>query len=134
MSDFLFANPVKTPRVNPYQKYMDQFDLSEDEISRIELIGNTLASDYAKTVSVNITVEENGLYLIQIVPSCFAVAIDLHNIVQQHVDGKATINPDRNLVKLRLVKKVYAQFLVQWLQDYKVTIDEFFYPLDDFII
>lgn len=130
MSDFLFANPVKTPRVNP----LDQFDLSEDEISRIELIGNTLASDYAKTVSVNITVEENGLYLIQIVPSCFAVAIDLHNIVQQHVDGKATINPDRNLVKLHLVKKVYAQFLVQWLHDYKVNISEFFYPIDDFII
>lgn len=132
MSDFLFANPVKKPSVDPDQKYMDLFNLSKDEISRIELIGNTLASDDASTDRVGIAREEGGNYLVEIVPSCYAVASDLHTTIQGYVDGAATINPDRNLVKLRLAKKVYAQCLVQWLVDYKVTIHKFTYPLDFF--
>lgn len=132
MSDFLFANPVKKPTVDPDQKYMDQFNLSKDEISRIELIGNTLATDDASTDRVGIALEEGGNYLVEIVPSCYAVASDLHTVIQNHVDGKTTINPDRNLVKLQLAKKVYAQCLVQWLIDYRVTIHKFTYPLDFF--
>lgn len=132
MSDFLFANPVKKPTIDPDQKYMDQFNLSKDEISRIELIGNTLATDDASTDRVGIALEEGGNYLVEIVPSCYAVASDLHTVIQNHVDGKTTINPDRNLVKLRLAKKEYAHCLVQWLIDYRVTIHKFTYPLDFF--
>ena len=132
MSDFLFANPVKKPTIDPDQKYMDLFNLSKDEISRIELIGNALATDDASTNRVGIAREEGGNYLVEIVPSCYAVAADLHTTIQHHVDGKTTINPDRNLVKLRLAKKVYAQCLVQWLIDYRVTIHKFTYPLDFF--
>lgn len=134
MSDFLFANPVKKPPVDPDQKYMDKFNLSKDEVSRIELIGNTLASDLCSTNSVVITETEDNLWSVHIVPSMYAVADDLHEVIKQYIDGAATINPDRCLVKFQLAKKVYAQCLVQWLQDYNVVIKEFSYPIDGFII
>jgi len=133
MSDFLFANPVKTPSIDPSQKYLDKFNLSKDEFDRLELIVNTLASDFASTPLFSVTSQGNDQWLIEIQPSDYRTAKDLHTIAQKYIDGKATINPDRNLVKLLLAKKVYAQLMVQWLQDYKVVINEFNYPIDDFI-
>lgn len=133
MSDFLFANPVKTPSIDPSQKYLDKFNLSKDEFDRLELIVNTLASDFASTPLFSVTSQGNDQWLIEIQPSDYRTATDLHTIAQKYIDGKATINPDRNLVKLLLAKKVYAQLMVQWLQDYKVVINEFNYPIDDFI-
>ncbi len=134
MSDFIFANPINVPSVDPDQKYMDQFKLSKDEVSRIELIGNTLASDFCSTNSVVITETEDNLWSVHVVPSMYVVADSLHNVIKQYIDGGATINPDRCLVKFLLAKKEYAQCLVQWLQDYNVTISEFSYPIDNFII
>ena len=69
MSDFIFANPINVPSVDPDQKYMDQFKLSKDEVSRIELIGNTLASDFCSTNSVVITETEDNLWSVHVVPS-----------------------------------------------------------------
>lgn len=134
MSDFVFANPVKTPSIDTDQKYMDKFNLSKDEVSRIELIGNTLASDSCSTTSVVITETKDNIWSVHIVPSMYVVADSLHEVIKQYIDGAATINPDRCLVKFQLAKKVYAQCLVQWLQDYNVVIKEFSYPIDSFII
>lgn len=133
-TSFQFAGEVPNkPSIDPRFQYVEQFGLSLDEIDRLELIVNTLASDFAETPRFSIVENEAGMYNVEVVPSSYVVASDIHCLVKKYVYAEATINPDRNLVKLVVAKKVYAQFMVKFLQDYNVRIKEFSYPIDNFV-